>query len=510
MTNLYMADSISDEKLTEAFPPSNISFESKIKILHNLRARIICEDNSLQGLLTFVPSSVVPDKHPMFEQVAYTNGDEMFFADKFFSMETPVQCAVILHEMFHIVFRHCSRGKKRIGSLFNIAADAIINESIGFQGEGSIESASYCYLIKKDVVNLDSLYEEFDIPSSEKKHFSGWTTEDLYEYLVKKLKQKLEQQVKDQEKENKKNKKEEKEGKKSKSNSSQSGSTSIPGSNRGGSKQSKSNDSESELEKLEREVEELANKLAKKHKTISGSDIQEGSEGGKDPANAQIDDFIWTQRFNRAKAQSNNSRKSILGKVNPDVYSPQIPWHVELRKYLVKRCMPLTELSYQKPARRMASLKHNRVFLPGLQHQKGLDKMVVIIDTSGSCFNEEELTMFCTEIQSIQEQTNVEIALIFADTEVRSESIVKADGTSLLDKIKMGWIRPAGGGGTDMVAPFVYALKKYRSILTVIASDGYTPFPTKEQIKNTNLLWVINTQAEVPKGSGKALYIHQK
>lgn len=472
MNNLYMADSISDEKLTEAFPPSNISFENKIKILHNLRARIICEDNSLQGLLTFVPSSVVPDTHPMFEQVAYTNGDEMFFADRFFSMETPVQCAVILHEMFHIVFRHCSRGKKRIGSLFNISCDAIINESIGFQGEGTIESASYCYLIKKDVVNLDSLYEEFDIPSSERKHFSGWTSEDLYEYLIKKVKKKLEQQVEDQEKENKKSNKGGKNNKKNKNNCSQSGGNSLPGGS-GGSQQNKSNDSESELEKLEREIEELANRLAKKHKTISGSDIKEGEEGASnDPANAQIDDFIWTQRFNRAKAQSNNSRKSILGKVNPDVYAPQIPWHVELRKYLVKRCMPLTELSYQKPARRMASLKQNRVFLPGLQNQKGLDKMVVIIDTSGSCFNEEELTMFCTEVQSIQEQTNVEIALIFADTMIRSESIVKADGTSLLNKIKMGWIKPAGGGGTDMVAPFVYALNKYRPILTVIASDG--------------------------------------
>lgn len=505
MNNIFMADTVSDEKLTEAFPPSNVSYENKVKILHNLRARIICEDNSLQGLLTFVPSSVVPDDHFMFEQVAYTNGDEMFFGDRFFSMEVPIQLAVILHEMFHIVFRHCSRGKKRIGSLYNIAADAIINSSIGFKDEGSIESNSYCYLIKKDVVNLDSLYEEFNIPSSEQKHFSQWTTEDLYEYLIKKLKDKLEKQVKDQENQNKKNKKGEKSNSKNKGGGSDSGvgSSGSPSSNSG------KNPTESELEKLEKEVEELANKLAKKHKTISGADIKEGSEK-TDPTNAQIDDFIWTQRFNRAKAQSNKSRNSILGKVNADVYKAQIPWHVELRKYLVKRCMPLTEISYQRPARRMSSLKQNRVFLPGLQNQKGLDKMVVIIDTSGSCFNEEELTMFCTEIQSIQEQTNVEIALIFADTEVRSECIVKADGTSLLDKIKMGWIKPQGGGGTDMVEPFVYALKKYRPVLSVIASDGYTPFPSKQQIGNSSLLWVINTDVKIPEGSGKGLYINLK
>lgn len=489
------ANSTSDEKLTEALKPSGFTYEKKVKVLHNLRARIICEDNSLQGLLTFVPSFVVPDNHAMFEQVAYTNGDEMFFGDRFFSMETPIQCAVVLHEMLHIVFRHCTRGRKRIASLYNIAADAIINESIGFNSEGSLDKVAYCYLNKEDVISLESVYKEFKISNSYQKHFSQWTADSLYEFLIKELKKKLEEEVKNQ-------------NKQSKSSGDKKGGS---GQSTKSTSSSKSSDQdESELSKLEKEVEELQKKLAKKHKLIAGDDIKEGNKGDKDATNSQIDDFVWTQRYNRAKAQSNNSKKSILGRVNPDVYQPQIPWHVELRKYLVKRCMPLTELSYQKPARRMASLKQNRVFLPGVQQQKGLDKMVVIIDTSGSCFNEEELTMFCTEIQSIQEQTNVEIALIFADTEVREEVIVKSDGTTLLDKIKKGWIKPQGGGGTDMVSPFIYAQKKYSPILCVIASDGYSPFPTRAQVKNTNLLWVLNTQVEIPKDSGKGLYINPK
>jgi len=778
--------SMSDEKLADSFPPSNISYDKKIRILHNLRARIICEDNSLQGLLTFVPSSVVPDSHPYFEQVAYTNGDEMFFADRFFSLEIPVQCAVIIHEMLHIVFRHCIRGKKRISNLYNIACfkpgepiltlegfkniedliigdttlvggtitntmeniyqddmytikptgclnieatqdhpfyvanfnsnnqinyswktaqelnitqdylcipklhsslippilppfpsnflltndllysigyflakgsfdlipnnrissyfnslalisstflsyyyyivsicnsilikektelpnwlldlpnnltasfikgyfdgeghrnknkltawtssnllarqlqllfakhnkfltidyvesgyllsyikttkssrnvnnsqiwkttkdyiltpikhiskqyyeglvynietethiylasnvvthncDAIINESIGFKDEQKVGSPSYLYLNKKEVVNLESIYSECNIAQSERKHFSHWTSESLYEYLIKTLRDNLQKQVENQSKsQNKK--------KGGKANNSKK----PPDS---------SNNEESVLEKLEKEVEELSKKLASKHTLFAGDDIKEANK--EDSTSSQIDDFQWTQRYNRAKAQSLNSNNSILGKVNPDVYKPQISWHVELRKYLIKRCMPVLEQTWSKPARRMGSLPNPNVYMPGLLNKKGLDKMLVIIDTSGSCFNEEELTMFCTEIQNVQTQTNVEIALIFADTKVRSEYIVKADGANFLDKIKNGWIRAEGGGGTDMVTPLLYGIKKYTPILSIIASDGYCVFPTASQIKNTNLLWVINTTVEVPKTAGKALYI---
>jgi predicted metal-dependent peptidase len=170
--------------------------------------------------------------------------------------------------------------------------------------------------------------------------------------------------------------------------------------------------------------------------------------------------------------------------------------------------MPFTETTWARPARRMSSIKSCRTYLPGVQNKKGLDKMVVIVDTSGSCFNEEELSMFCTEIDSIQSQTGVELALIFADTDVQSEFVVKNDGISLLDKIKSGMVKAAGGGGTDMVKPFLYSLKKYKPVLTVICSDGYTPYPTKQDAKKTNLLWVVNTNVDIPKECGKALYIH--
>lgn len=493
----------SDKNMVEAFPPSNIEFSKKKTIVHNLRARIVANDPALKGLLTFVPHNVVKDDHYMFDQVAYTDGDEMYFADKFFSMEIPVQCAVILHEMFHIVFRHINRGKNRIPRLWNIACDAIINDSIGYKENASLNSVQPVYLDKEHCVSLDSLYEEAKVDYKDRKPVHAWTSEALYEFLIKNLKDKLEEKVKNQQNQQGKG---EGEGEDSQQGQSQPGNS--PGSVPGGSSSGDKQYPDTELGRLEKEIDELYDKLAKKHKMFSGDDMKEGESKDKDPVNEQVNDAKWTQRYNRAKSQGMGST-SILGRVNPDVYQPQIPWYKELRKYLVTRCMPLTEQSWTRPARRMASLRNrgNKTYLPGIEKQKGLDKMMVIIDTSGSCFNEEELTMFCSEIESVQNQTGVEIALIFADTEIKAEYIVKADGTGLLDKIRNGWINAQGGGGTDMVAPFVEGKKKYKPILTVIASDGYTGFPTPQQIRGTTLLWIINTSQEVPKGSGKALYI---
>jgi predicted metal-dependent peptidase len=508
-----------ESKKNSIFVESNMPYENKVKLLHNLRARIINNDPALQGLLTFVPSKVVQDGHAMFDSVAYTDGDEMFFADKFFALEKPFQCAVIIHEMFHIVFRHVTRGQKRIHSLFNIATDAIINESIGFEADLKIGGQNYAYFPKEDVINLDSIYTEFQIPLSDQKALHLWTSESLYDFLIKKLRDDLEKE--EQEQINSSNSQESEEQSDSNSSGKSKGKSKEKGSEpdslsqdknaqsfsqAGKAQQSKTSNSVSDLEKIEKQIEEIQRRLAKKHSMFDGSDIIPG--GSKEAGVSEIDDFKWTQRFNRAKSQSNNSKNSILGKINPDVYKPKIPWYIELRKYLVKRCMPFTETTWVRPARRMPSIKSSRTYMPGIQNKKGLDKMVVIVDTSGSCFNEEELSMFCTEVQAIQSQTGVEIALIFADTDVQSEFIIKNDGISLLDKMKSGIVKAAGGGGTDMVKPFLYSLKKYRPVLTVICTDGYTPYPTKQEARKTSLLWVVNTNVEVPKECGKTLYIH--
>lgn len=536
----------SDEKMKEFFSPSGMSFEKKQRVLNNLRARIIANDPALRGLLTYVPSKVVPDNHSMYNSVAYTDGDCMYFADKFFSQVIPIQCAIILHEMFHVVFRHISRGRKRIHRLWNIANDALINDGIGYKESQAIDATQQIYLPKKHCVSLESVYEEVGIEERERKIVSQLTSEELYEQILDFYREKLKKEAEERQRKKEEEGDEKEQGKKGqegecddcqkaggqnpgakkgkkggkrKSNKPGSGSpgnhpdgdpedggSGAPQQSQGGRRRKKDY-ANTELGDLEREIDDLLDKLADKHKMFGGDDLMEGDDA--DPTNEEINNSVWTERYNRAKAQG-VGRGSVLGRVNPDVYKPQIPWHKELRKYLVKRCMPLTQNTFTRPARRMASLRaagSSNAYLPGVQKMKGLDKMMVIIDTSGSCFNEEELTMFTSEIESVQNQTGVEVALIFADTEIRSEQVVKADGTGLLEKIRQGWITPEGGGGTDMVTPFVEGKKKYKPILTVIASDGFTPFPTAAQVRGTNLLWIINTTVDVPPEAGKALYI---
>jgi len=514
----------SDEKMKEFFPPSGMTFEKKKRVLNNLRARILANDPALHGLLTYVPHEVTPDGHFMYDSVAYTNGDKMFFADKFFSQNIPIQCAIILHEMFHIVFRHSSRGRKRIHRLWNIANDALINDGIGYKENQAIDATQQIYLPKKHCVSLESVYHEVGIEEHERKSVSQLTSEELYEQILDYYKDKLKKEAEEKQKLGKcegpndygesGEGDEDGEGEPQQGNGSGSGG----GGNIGGapkqgnsgwsySSKPKKQYSDTDLGRLEKEIDDLLNRLSDKHKMFGGDDLVD--EGNSDPTNEEVNNSIWTERYNRAKAQG-VGRGSILGRVNPDVYKAQIPWDREMRKYLVKGCMPLTQNTFTRPSRRMASLRAagtSNSYLPGVQKKKGLDKMMVIIDTSGSCFNEEELSMFCTEIESVQNTTGVEVALIFADTEIRSEQVVPADGTGILDKIKMGWITPEGGGGTDMVKPFVEGKAKYKPILTVIASDGYTDFPTRQQVRGTNLLWIINTEVTVPAEAGRALYI---
>ena len=550
---------MTDKKLKASkFKPSGLTYEAKCDILNSIRARIITEDKSLAGLLTFVVHHVVPDGHPMYDQVAYTNGEEMFFCDRFFSQEIPIMCGIVVHEMLHIVFRHVSRGRNRIQRLFNVAADGIINDSIGYKQDLSLDGTAPIYLDKESAVSLQSIFEECDVPDEERLPLHDWTTESLYEYLIKALKKKLEKQVEEKEKRDKEKEEQEKgqkgDDKEPGSNQQEAedgtkpgqsdddcqsggetpgdgegeegtsgegdptdgdGDGGVPGNSGGQSSQGNAHHpkrSNTALGDLEREIDDLLDRLAEKHDMFDGSDMHDEGDDGDDPANQQINDAIWTERFNRAKSQG-YGKNNLLGRINPDVYQPQIKWSKELYKYLVKRCMPDTQKTYERPNRRMGSMPRSRggrIFIPGILQKKGLDKMVVVIDTSGSCFNEEELTMFCTEIDSVQKQTGVEIHLIFADEDVEAEYLVKNDGSGLLEKMKQGKIKAEGGGGTDMVVPFIYGKEKYHPVVTVIATDGYTNWPTRAQVRGTNILWVINTEVKAPTHAGKTLSIHPK
>ena len=480
------------EEIAKNIEPSGKTYKEKLKIVNTIRACVVTNDKSLHGLLTFVLHEVVKENHPLFNTVAFTNGDRIFFGDLFFSLERPFQCGILLHEMFHIVFRHVTRGRKRFGKLWNIATDAIINNSIGLKSQQSLRPFIHWYVDDEICVTMESLFDSVNAPAEIRaRSFSEWTSEQLYEMLLNQLKENLENQAK-----NKGEGKEENEGE-GEGEGSGNGSSNNQSSNN-------SNRRNTPLGDIEREIDKLIEDLAKKHKGMPGNDIHEGEQANA--GESEIGDAIWTERFNRAKSMGNNT-SSLLGRVNPDVYKPQVPWNKELRKYLNVRCMPQQQSTMTRPGRRMLSMPQARTYLPGLEKQKGLDKIMVIIDTSGSCFNTEELTMFCSEIESIQKTTGVEVALIFADTKIQSEYIVKNDGIDLLDKVRKGIIKAEGGGGTDMVTPFLEGKKKYNPNVVVIASDGYTPFPTRSQVGRTNLIWVINTEAEVPRTAGRCLRI---
>jgi predicted metal-dependent peptidase len=100
----------------------------------NLRLAV-SKDVGLAGILLYVPAVHAADS----DNIAWTDGRKMYFADGYFAHPPEEQVGIVLHEALYVALRHVHRGEAlrlREGPAFdarrwNIACDAIVNHSIG-------------------------------------------------------------------------------------------------------------------------------------------------------------------------------------------------------------------------------------------------------------------------------------------------------------------------------------------------------------------------------------------
>lgn len=94
---------------------------------------------------------------------ACTNGVYMAWNPKFFkSLDRDTQVTVLAHEAWHIAFQHMNRAGSRIFAVWNIAADYVINNMLKNAG-----------------------YYMDGFPFLLDPQFDGWTTEQVYDHLMK-------------------------------------------------------------------------------------------------------------------------------------------------------------------------------------------------------------------------------------------------------------------------------------------------------------------------------------
>lgn len=108
--------------------------------------------------------------------VACTNGKTIRFGQRFFTDYSPKeQVAILVHEILHVALRHIPRMKKGHfdGLVWNLAADAIINEAVNKMGWLTLPT---------DGVRLDKLLTTQELQTTPAHQ---WTSESLYAHLIK-------------------------------------------------------------------------------------------------------------------------------------------------------------------------------------------------------------------------------------------------------------------------------------------------------------------------------------
>ena len=170
-----------------------------------------------------------------------------------------------------------------------------------------------------------------------------------------------------------------------------------------------------------------------------------------------------------------------------------------LKKLLRPKGIPLQQLLRNAVQEQMFG-KNKIEYNWGAKNRRGQDilpgkkyfsnRLNIVFDTSGSCYEEKMMTMFFSEIDRIAESIE-EIFLIQFDTEVKNVSKYKK---GVWKKIKL-----YGGGGTDIQPVFSYLQeKKLNKFPTIIFTDGEFNWDLKTY--NLKPLWVLSQECDIKFG----------
>jgi hypothetical protein len=246
-------------------------------------------------------------------------------------------------------------------------------------------------------------------------------------------------------------------------------------------------------------VQQLLDKIAK-----AMSDLR-GENGAPMDPNALLGDIAaamgdvrpdtdaegrnWSSRMERAAA--GDAPGGMLRKAMFDLPTTNTPWQTILRRWLTAHVLPTTEPHVFKPSRAMISQwaygkkrGHRVHFDPGIQPSKGIKKMAVCIDTSGS-ITDEILHNFCAEIQTIRGRVGADIVIIPCDAAVGTV-IEVARHENLLQKVKAAGGGFGGGGGTDFRPAVELANKTPGVAVIVYLTDMMGPYPEQSKLP---LVW---------------------
>ncbi|MHB8412680.1 MAG: vWA domain-containing protein [Candidatus Acidiferrales bacterium] len=209
-------------------------------------------------------------------------------------------------------------------------------------------------------------------------------------------------------------------------------------------------------------------------------------DGRADSHQTEMETRIWRERIIRAQAGSHPG--GVLRRLASDVPASRIRWELVLREFLHQHCLPTTESSWNRPSRRTLSQGQQARFIEaGNERNKGLARIGVAVDTSGS-ISDEVLRTFIGEINGIMRVTAAEAVVIDCDAAVQTVRVFRQP---LLD------YSPRGGGGTDF-RPGIAELERQGVTVGVYLTDLCGTFPDRRP--SFPLLWAVTQDWDVPFG----------
>jgi len=169
-----------------------------------------------------------------------------------------------------------------------------------------------------------------------------------------------------------------------------------------------------------------------------------------------------------------------------EVLSPKVNWRAllaaELRRS-VAEVSGAVDYSYRRPSRRSAVV--GQVVLPALR--RPVPEVAVVCDTSGS-MTEDLLAMVLAEVEGLLRALGLarQVRVLACDTAVGpAQRVSSARQVELI-----------GGGGTDMGAGIAAAAAlRPRPAVTVVLTDGYTPWPAEPPKGMRIVVGLLGTQA---------------
>jgi predicted metal-dependent peptidase len=168
------------------------------------------------------------------------------------------------------------------------------------------------------------------------------------------------------------------------------------------------------------------------------------------------------------------------------ILHPKVDWRrllaAELRR-AVAQVAGAVDYSYRRPSRRSAVA--GDVVLPALR--RPVPEVAVVCDTSGS-MNEELLAMVLAEVEGLLRALGLarQVRILACDTAVApAQRVTSARQVQLI-----------GGGGTNMGAGIAAAVAlRPRPAVTVVLTDGYTPWPVQAPKGTRVVVGLLGAQA---------------